>query len=345
MPGSLVKLTLLGALVVAAFAFVPAATAAPLENPAEKAAPASAECAGPCPIAIFGLGNTGGTVEVVTQYSDRPSELAICNVAPGNPCDIQIDEFSLGALLQPTSAGFRGWWACPQPRGKDCFIPVFSGAAACVAFTRSTGDPIPSTVCPPPFVQFYKKGDGRGTVTASSGSTSQTCGPLCPAILWTQFPGGSSITLTATPSEGSFVRWEGPFCASATGPMCTFTLSSTATVCAVFLRTPASPLDPNCPATTGTNPQPRDLRPNTRITAGPSPNRATRSRRATFRFVSSEARSRFLCRIDRRAWRSCKSPKRVRNLKPGVHAFRVRAIDRAGQVDRTPAIRRWRIRA
>jgi hypothetical protein len=49
------------------------------------------------------------------------------------------------------------------------------------------------------------------------------------------------------------------------------------------------------------------------------------------------------CRIDRGLWRACRSPRTYRNLKKGLHTFRVRARDAAGNVDATPAKRSWRI--
>ena len=82
--------------------------------------------------------------------------------------------------------------------------------------------------------------------------------------------------------------------------------------------------------------------PNTRITAAPG--RRTAAHRATFRFASTEADSNFRCKLDRRPWRRCTAPKRYRNLRLGLHTFRVEARDRAGNVDPTPAVRRWRIR-
>jgi subtilisin-like proprotein convertase family protein len=87
---------------------------------------------------------------------------------------------------------------------------------------------------------------------------------------------------------------------------------------------------------------PPDVRPpNTTITAGPSGR--TKRKTATFRFRSSEARSRFRCRLDNRRWASCTSPRTYRALRPGRHTFRVAARDRAGNLDPTPAVRRWRI--
>jgi hypothetical protein len=62
------------------------------------------------------------------------------------------------------------------------------------------------------------------------------------------------------------------------------------------------------------------------------------------RFVATEAGSTFRCRLDGRRWRSCRSPRTYLRLARGLHTFRVRAIDRAGNVDPTPAKRSWQIR-
>jgi len=79
--------------------------------------------------------------------------------------------------------------------------------------------------------------------------------------------------------------------------------------------------------------------PQTRITKHPK--RRTTKRRATFGFTSTAAGSTFQCKLDRRPWRACTSPERVR-VKPGRHVFRVRAIDTAGNRDQTPAKAVWR---
>jgi hypothetical protein len=72
---------------------------------------------------------------------------------------------------------------------------------------------------------------------------------------------------------------------------------------------------------------------------------ATTRRKAIyrFRFRSSEADSTFECKLDRRGWRRCSSPRRVK-VAVGRHKLRVRATDSAGNADRTPAISRWRVR-
>jgi subtilisin family serine protease len=83
-------------------------------------------------------------------------------------------------------------------------------------------------------------------------------------------------------------------------------------------------------------------RPNTIINGRPPA--STTSRRATFRFRSNEAGSTFQCRHMNGAWLSCRSPKLYTGLAPGLHRFRVRAIDRALNVDPTAAMDTWRIR-
>jgi DNA-binding beta-propeller fold protein YncE len=82
--------------------------------------------------------------------------------------------------------------------------------------------------------------------------------------------------------------------------------------------------------------------PNTRITAAPS--RTTTSRAARFTFTSTERGSDFQCKPDwQRLWSSCSSPKRYSPVRPGSHSFEVRAVDSAGNVDRTPAKHVWTV--
>jgi hypothetical protein len=58
---------------------------------------------------------------------------------------------------------------------------------------------------------------------------------------------------------------------------------------------------------------------------------------ASFGFSSTRVRSRFRCRVDRRAWRACRSPTRYTGLDHGSHRFSVRAIAPNGLADLTPA--------
>jgi hypothetical protein len=83
--------------------------------------------------------------------------------------------------------------------------------------------------------------------------------------------------------------------------------------------------------------------PQTTIVSGPG--RPTGQRTARFAFVSSEAGGRFQCRLDAGAFKPCSSPRVYKGLKDGKHTFRVRAIDAAGNVDPSAAVRSWQIGA
>jgi hypothetical protein len=67
-------------------------------------------------------------------------------------------------------------------------------------------------------------------------------------------------------------------------------------------------------------------------------------RKATFSFASGEPGSSFRCKLDNKKFEPCTSPKTYKKLKPGPHTFRVKARDRAGNVDATPRVKRFRIK-
>jgi hypothetical protein len=67
--------------------------------------------------------------------------------------------------------------------------------------------------------------------------------------------------------------------------------------------------------------------------------------KAKFRFLSSEASSIFVCKLDKGKAVRCASPKRYGGLKPGKHKFKVWAIDAAGNKDPSPAKKTFRVPA
>lgn len=67
-------------------------------------------------------------------------------------------------------------------------------------------------------------------------------------------------------------------------------------------------------------------------------------RSVKFVFKSSEKESTFKCSLDGRKFSKCRSPKKLKRLKKGKHTFRVRATDAAGNTDKTPAKRTFRIK-
>ena len=90
-----------------------------------------------------------------------------------------------------------------------------------------------------------------------------------------------------------------------------------------------------------TNPAADIAPPQTRITKGPKPSPS--SSKAKFKFTSTEAGSTFQCKLDRKPLKPCRSPKKYKGLKPGKHVFKVRATDAAGNVDASPAVKRFKI--
>jgi hypothetical protein len=85
-----------------------------------------------------------------------------------------------------------------------------------------------------------------------------------------------------------------------------------------------------------------DRPPETLVISGPSGSVPEGS--LTFAFTASESDSSFECRLDGWArWQPCSSPQTYPSLNPGDRTFSVRATDRAGNTDPTPATRSFTI--
>jgi hypothetical protein len=88
---------------------------------------------------------------------------------------------------------------------------------------------------------------------------------------------------------------------------------------------------------------PRDVKPPrskiTKVTVD------SKHHKATIKFSSSEPRSSFRCKLDRKPFRPCRSPKIYRHLDPGKHKVKVQARDAAGNLDPTPAVRSFKIKS
>jgi len=65
--------------------------------------------------------------------------------------------------------------------------------------------------------------------------------------------------------------------------------------------------------------------------------RPVRAVRATFTGTDAGGVASFQCRVDQRPWQVCASPFTTAALTTGHHVVSVRAIDRAGNVDPSPA--------
>jgi hypothetical protein len=83
--------------------------------------------------------------------------------------------------------------------------------------------------------------------------------------------------------------------------------------------------------------------PETAITFGPAAK--TRKHKVVFRFADATGQpgTDFVCKLDRRRWHGCGSPKWLRKLSFGRHVFTVKAVNRVGVWDEVPAKRRFKV--
>jgi hypothetical protein len=84
--------------------------------------------------------------------------------------------------------------------------------------------------------------------------------------------------------------------------------------------------------------------PLTRITFGPGVK--TRKRAPVFRFADIAADppgTTFLCKLDRRPWRTCQTPWHLSRLRPTSHLVQIRAVDTAGNQEAVGAKRHFKV--
>jgi hypothetical protein len=83
--------------------------------------------------------------------------------------------------------------------------------------------------------------------------------------------------------------------------------------------------------------------PDTHITTGPTG--LINDRTPAFSFASTEPGSTFQCKVDGGSFGNCSSPRVTSPLGDGVHTFSVRAVDKAGNMDASPASRSFSVDA
>jgi hypothetical protein len=83
--------------------------------------------------------------------------------------------------------------------------------------------------------------------------------------------------------------------------------------------------------------------PQTRITFGPA--FKTRIRRPVFRFTDTTGQqdTRFVCKVDRAAWKSCSSPHKLPKMSRGKHVFRVKGVNAVGVGEAKPTKRAFKL--
>lgn len=88
---------------------------------------------------------------------------------------------------------------------------------------------------------------------------------------------------------------------------------------------------------------PAYVTPHTRITFAPASK--TRDRRPIFRFTDSTGQTgtRFHCKVDRHAWKGCRSPLRLKPLDRGRHVLAIKAVNAVGTVEPRAAKRSFKV--
>jgi peptidoglycan/xylan/chitin deacetylase (PgdA/CDA1 family) len=227
-----------------------------------------------------------------------------------------------------TSSGSRfeckldsgSWFACTSPKS---YIGLSNGSHTFSVRARDALGNVDAT----PATRTW-------TVDTSAPGTSITGGPT-----GTVSSTSASFSFGATEAGASFeCRLDSGSWSACTSPKAYAGLSNGSHTFSVRARDAAGNVD----STPATRTWAVDtVAPRTWITDAPSS--YTWSSTAEFRFSASESGSTFECMLDSGSWSACTSPKYY-SVSRGTHTFSVRAKDRAGNVDASPATYTWRRR-
>jgi hypothetical protein len=272
--------------------------------------------AGPCSCAVTdfvrGLATVGTDVYVGTDASDVAGIAQADHVAKWNG--------SSWSALGADNGGGNGWF--PAATSINALTGTGANLFVTGTFQDANGDPRADNVA------FFD-----GTAWHPLGSDGAGNGP------WS----GNGLALALVDRQlyaaGNFT--------SAGGDPQAHSVASFALSQVIAYPTPTVKPDPDpvavpTPTVTPSPPAP-DVKPPATSLRGAKINQAKRN--ATFRFASGEQGSTFACKLDRKTFKQCTSPKTYKKLAPGKHVFRVKAQDRAGNVDATPTVKRFKIRA
>lgn len=125
-----------------------------------------------------------------------------------------------------------------------------------------------------------------------------------------------------------------------------FAFTASEQVSLIRISSPSAPQPPPPPPPSPPTPPPAPADtspPDTTITNKPSSSSLDTT--ANFAFTASESGSTFQCQLDNIAYGVCTSPKAYTSLNTGTHNFKVRSVDRAGNMDTSPAAYSWSINA
>jgi len=263
---------------------------------------------------VLRAGDTGIEVESETVEDDGnviggdlPEEENVVSDGGGFPIVISGAEGTRNEILGNRGSGNEGelgFFVLFVPNGEPNGVkePTVESAGK----TQASGKAEPGAVVRVFFKTSAEPGELGGEIGKTTADGSGNWTATYPAV-----PGETRITATQT-KEGGTSRLSEP------------------------VKTPPDPPHvPVCPEAGATGctpppPPPDTTKPKVTIKSGPKAK--STSTTAKFKFSSNESGSTFKCKLDNKAFASCKSPKTYKKLKPGKHVFKVKATDAAGNV-------------
>lgn len=165
---------------------------------------------------------------------------------------------------------------------------------------------------------FNKTSTAAGELGAYLGQVTADGGGKWKLTYINPVAGGTFVAATQTNAEGG-----------------TSEVGATASVPPDPSGCPAVPSQ--CPVLVVSNPAadktpPKAIEKAPKVTIKKAPKAKSTKTTAKFKFTSDEAGSTFRCKLDKKPFAKCKSPKTYKKLKPGKHVFKVKATDAAGNV-------------
>jgi hypothetical protein len=119
-------------------------------------------------------------------------------------------------------SAFVGWSGCESEPEGNCQVAMETAKEVVAEY-----EALPSKAL------MVNKSYAKGNGAVSSKPKGIKCGTACTQAV-AQMPEGAAVELTAKPSTGTFVKWEGGDCEGSTNPVCVVTMNTDETTKAVF---------------------------------------------------------------------------------------------------------------
>lgn len=261
--------------------------------------------------ANFGTEGTGEPQTLTAQKAGSGSgTITASGIDCGSDCSESYPGGTTVVLDATADSGstFSSWSGCDQVAGASCTVQMNAARTVTATFTEDTPTPTTRTLT------VNRTGSGSGTVTGPG----INCGADCSQ----GYPEGSVVDLEADPAAGSeLTGWSGCDLITGGGEICRVTMTASRAVSAIFAKSA-----PNLPETKITKVK-------------------VKKKTATVSFNGSggSGQLRFECKLDKGAFKSCSSPKKLK-VKKGKHTVLVRAIDSTNAADPTPAKAKFKVK-